>query len=200
MLDEGRTFDAARLLKKALHVRNEIGDRWGVSESLVGLARVAAVTRQANTAARLCGAADQLRSSVPPIDEDILAQLKSTIRRQLGTQAFNQAYRAGMVAPLVDIVTEALAIGADPTSRNGRRLTRMQSEVLSHLASGLTNREIGQALCRSSRTIDKHVAAILRATGATSRTGAVALAIQQGLLDLPARDEPALSVHSIAAG
>jgi DNA-binding NarL/FixJ family response regulator len=49
-------------------------------------------------------------------------------------------------------------------------------EVLELLAEGLSNREIGQRLFLSTRTVDHHVSALLQKLGAGSRARAAALA------------------------
>ena len=55
-------------------------------------------------------------------------------------------------------------------------LTTREREVLSWLARGSTNRQIGMALHVSPRTIEKHVERILAKLGATNRTVAALLA------------------------
>ena len=61
-------------------------------------------------------------------------------------------------------------------------LTRRQMDVLSCLAEGKTNAQVGEALFISPKTVDHHVSAILGKLGASSRGEAVALARQAGLL------------------
>jgi len=56
---------------------------------------------------------------------------------------------------------------ADPATQLG--LTDRQLDVLELVAAGATNREIGQQLRLSVRTVDKHVAAILARLGVRSR-------------------------------
>jgi DNA-binding NarL/FixJ family response regulator len=55
-------------------------------------------------------------------------------------------------------------------------LTRQEREVLALVASGLTNREIGQDLFISEGTASVHVSNILGKVGVTRRTQAAALA------------------------
>jgi DNA-binding NarL/FixJ family response regulator len=55
-------------------------------------------------------------------------------------------------------------------------LTAREREVLSWLARGSTNQQIGMALHVSPRTIEKHVERILAKLGATNRTVAALLA------------------------
>jgi DNA-binding CsgD family transcriptional regulator len=61
-------------------------------------------------------------------------------------------------------------------------LTSRELEVLSFLARGLTNPEIGLELSLGARTVGTHVEHILGKMGCTSRTGAVALATAQSIV------------------
>jgi DNA-binding CsgD family transcriptional regulator len=61
-------------------------------------------------------------------------------------------------------------------------LTSRELEVLSLLARGLTNPEIGIELSLGARTVGTHVEHILSKMGCASRTGAVALAAAQSIV------------------
>jgi DNA-binding CsgD family transcriptional regulator len=56
--------------------------------------------------------------------------------------------------------------------------TARESEVLELLRQGLTYREIAARLVLSPKTVDKHVASIMRRTGTSNRTAAVVTAMQ----------------------
>ncbi|TQS16325.1 AAA family ATPase [Microbispora sp. SCL1-1] len=60
-------------------------------------------------------------------------------------------------------------------------LTTREREVLAHVAAGLANREIGDRLFISQKTVSVHVSNILAKLGVTSRTQAAAVALQEGL-------------------
>jgi DNA-binding NarL/FixJ family response regulator len=60
-------------------------------------------------------------------------------------------------------------------------LTPRELEVLSLVAAGLTNREIGAALFMSEKTASVHVSRILAKLGVRSRTQAAAVAARAGL-------------------
>lgn len=72
----------------------------------------------------------------------------------------------------------------DPTSpcpdRDYGSLTDRQREVLAHLATGMSNKEIARALRISESTVKVHVAATFRQLGVHNRVGAVAVLQGQG--------------------
>ncbi len=55
----------------------------------------------------------------------------------------------------------------------GRRLTAREAEVLEHLREGRRNHEIGAALGIATKTVETHVANLLRKLGVQNRTQAV---------------------------
>ncbi len=57
-----------------------------------------------------------------------------------------------------------------------------EREVANLLARGLSDRVAAEQLCLSPKTVEKHVSAILRKTGTTSRTAAVVACIERGWL------------------
>ena len=69
-----------------------------------------------------------------------------------------------------------------PTRDNPAQLTPRQLDVLVHLVDGKTSIEIGDALYVSSRTVDNHVAEILRKLDVGSRKEAVAAAKDKGIV------------------
>ena len=70
---------------------------------------------------------------------------------------------------------------AQPRGRTGL-LSPRERGVLRLVAAGLSNRQIGQTLSISERTVKFHVTAILNKLGADNRAQAVALAAERGLL------------------
>ena len=65
------------------------------------------------------------------------------------------------------------------------RLTARELDVLTLLAIGFSNTEIGARLVASPRTASTHVEHILAKLGQASRTGAAAMAVERGYLRLP---------------
>ncbi|WP_438855931.1 helix-turn-helix transcriptional regulator [Agromyces sp. M3QZ16-3] len=63
----------------------------------------------------------------------------------------------------------------------GDELTARERQVLELVADGLSNRQIGERLFISTKTVSVHVSAILRKLGAASRTEAAAIARSHGI-------------------
>jgi DNA-binding CsgD family transcriptional regulator/tetratricopeptide (TPR) repeat protein len=69
------------------------------------------------------------------------------------------------------------------TKANPGGLTARQLEVLALVAAGMRNAEIAESLILSRRTIDSHIAAIMRKLDAGTRTQAVLRATDLGILE-----------------
>lgn len=77
---------------------------------------------------------------------------------------------------LLTLVEETLAAPASALS--GLKLTARETEVLSWVAQGKTNREIGMILGASERTVQKHLERVFQKLGVESRTAATLKAWQ----------------------
>jgi DNA-binding NarL/FixJ family response regulator len=67
-------------------------------------------------------------------------------------------------------------------------LTPREIEVLSLVARGLGNKEVGDMLGTASGTVKAHVQSILSKLGAKDRTHAVTIALRRGILHLHSPD------------
>ena len=56
--------------------------------------------------------------------------------------------------------------------------------MLRHVAKGLGNKEIAQAIGRSAETVKAHLESIFQKLGAKDRTHAVTIALQRGIIHL----------------
>ncbi|WP_052436397.1 LuxR family transcriptional regulator [Georgenia sp. SUBG003] len=76
-------------------------------------------------------------------------------------------------------------LGADPDLRSldgSRLLTERETEVLSLVVTGATNRAIAAELVLSERTVDRHVSNIFAKLGVSSRAAATARALELQLV------------------
>jgi DNA-binding NarL/FixJ family response regulator len=64
-------------------------------------------------------------------------------------------------------------------------LTEREVEVLTYMARGLSNKEIGALVGRTEGTIKVHVLHILQKLDAADRTAAVTIGLQRGIIHLP---------------
>lgn len=84
------------------------------------------------------------------------------------------------------LASEAASLLISATTRPpalGHDLTDREREVLSLMIGGLNNREIGEKLVISSSTVKNHVSSILSKLGTNSRTQAVALAVENHIVE-----------------
>jgi len=97
-------------------------------------------------------------------------------------RALIAAARGEMALP-PDIAGQALAALARGDSALPpivEPLTERESDVLHLLASGMTNKDIAQALIISVRTVEAHLRSIYSKLGVDSRTEAALWAVQNG--------------------
>jgi NarL family two-component system response regulator YdfI len=73
-------------------------------------------------------------------------------------------------------------LATDPYLPQGEPLTARESEILSLLAEGAGNKEIGSRLHISEHTVKYHVSSILSKLGAATRTEAVSRGYKEGLI------------------
>jgi DNA-binding NarL/FixJ family response regulator len=155
-------------------------------------------------AARLLGGAEVLREAHQVADYplfDMVGTLAS-IRAELGGEAMAACWAEGRAFSPAEVVAEAMFVGevedgtpiqilvvrSQPQAfayRDGA-LTDRQIDVLRLVAAGRSNREIGEALAVSDRTVERHLTAIYGALDVDRRSAAVARAIALGLIQEPA--------------
>jgi DNA-binding NarL/FixJ family response regulator len=73
-----------------------------------------------------------------------------------------------------------------PTNGDGQHrpeasLTQRETDIMSLLAEGKSNREISRSLFLSEKTVKAHLAAIFRKLGVTNRTQAAMAAVSMGI-------------------
>jgi len=85
----------------------------------------------------------------------------------------------GMAARAVDTAARLQRDEFWPGARHG--LTQRESEILSYVVSGLSNRGIAAKLVIGDETVKSHLRSIYRKLGVGDRTGAVATALREGI-------------------
>jgi DNA-binding CsgD family transcriptional regulator len=162
-------------------VRVNVGDKWGIAESLEGAGRLAAALGQFERAMWLADAAASLAEATFIVDSPLrIAECNRRLgmaRRALGRAAADLAYTRGKAMVLDDAIAYAFAPNSPSKPRDRSKvegatgpLTRRECEVVALVAQGLTNRDIAAKLILSERTVERHVENILSRLTLTSRT------------------------------
>ena len=85
------------------------------------------------------------------------------------------------------MATKFLTHPEHPSNPSTDHLTKRELQILTHLALGLSNKEIGSLLSISLETVKEHVQNVLRKLKANDRTEAAVWALRKGVptLKLP---------------
>ncbi|MCH9732475.1 MAG: response regulator transcription factor [Actinomycetia bacterium] len=116
------------------------------------------------------GAAGYLLKSIS--SEELVRQLEFV-------HAGETAIDPGMAARAVDTAARLQRDEFWPGARQG--LTQRESEILSFVVNGLSNRAIASKLVIGDETVKTHLSSIYRKLGVNDRTGAVATALREGI-------------------
>jgi predicted ATPase/DNA-binding CsgD family transcriptional regulator len=197
----GGDYDlAAGSLAENLRLNQACGQRLGIARGLEAFAALAAAQQQPERAARLAGAACQLRESlghgsgIGPRIEEVL----EFARARLGASAAAALFAEGREMTAEDAAGFALGSGreqpasgpaepawTDPARPGGAHrppnpLTKREHEIVLLISKGLSNKEIADELVISPATAARHVANILAKLGFTSRTQVASWATRYG--------------------
>ncbi|MFT4037656.1 MAG: LuxR C-terminal-related transcriptional regulator [Thermomicrobiales bacterium] len=184
---QGDAALAASLLSEAIDAASVTRDPRQTTSLLLALASLLIDRGQPELGAQLLGTANRLATTlhVPfdPNERLLRERASSQARLALRERAFVAALAAGhtmaadaMLARAQAAITpRRLVPGPSPISPR-------EAEVLSLAASGLTDREIADALFLSQRTVSNHVARSLAKMGVRNRHEAINLAAQMGWL------------------
>lgn len=104
--------------------------------------------------------------------EELVRQLESV-------RSGSTAIDAGLAARAVDTAARMQRDEFWPGARQG--LTQRESEILSFVVTGLSNRGIANKLVIGDETVKSHLRSIYRKLGVSDRTGAVAVALREGI-------------------
>jgi DNA-binding CsgD family transcriptional regulator len=140
---------------------NDLSDRWATATALLREAEAAASIAAADRAATALREAHSIAFDLDAAP--LLAEIDAVSRRT----------RVSVEAPT--------RVALDENSAHRLGLTPRETEVLTLVAAGRTNRQIGDELFVSDKTASVHVSNILRKLGVTSRVDAAAVAQRLGI-------------------
>jgi non-specific serine/threonine protein kinase len=185
--DQGDSTRALNFYREALILGQERPRTRVVVDVIEAVGIVAATTGEAETAARLLGAAEALRKRMGlrfrvQENQAALALAEAACRASLGEVRFAAALAAGRSLTPAEAVAAALAPFSPPEAVSGVSLTPREVEILRLLASGMTDPAIAVALFISPRTVENHVARLFGKLGVRTRAAATAAAISRGLV------------------
>jgi len=120
-----------------------------------------------------------------PIKSAIQAGAIGYVLKNISVEDMAAALRAAArgQATLSPAATQALVAATARPPEPEYHLTERERELLSLLAKGLSNPEIADRLTISLSTVKFHISSILAKLGASSRTEAVAIALEKHLVD-----------------
>jgi non-specific serine/threonine protein kinase len=186
-LDLGRVDEAAESWKESLSVFSVVNDWFGIIWCLVGLSLVSAGRHQDDRALRLAGAADRLTREYSlttwPFRARQLEDARKHAHGRLGTGRGEAAWENGHAMTTDEALEYALGEErpAEEVLTDHGPLSRREREVVTMVASGMTNKEIAQRLFIAERTAEGHVERIRNKLDVRSRTEVATWAVAHGL-------------------
>ena len=119
------------------------------------------------------------------VQEALQAGAISYLLKNISGEDLAEAIRSSYAgrSMLAKEAVEALVRADQEENVVGDDLTLREREVLGYLTKGMTNPEIAQELSISRSTVKAHVSSILSKLGVSNRAEAIALAIQNHLVD-----------------
>jgi DNA-binding NarL/FixJ family response regulator len=171
--------------KEALAISWDFQDYPELIACLNGLVSAAGASGNDLRAVRLAAGASRL-SSESLIRSDMWPERQAEesllhSRDRLGKGGSEAAWKEGWAMSLDRLMDYALGESETETRVVGGPLTRREKEVAELVAAGLTNRQIGERLFISWRTVEGHLERIRHKLGARSRTGVATWAVEHGL-------------------
>jgi RNA polymerase sigma factor (sigma-70 family) len=137
----------------------------------------------------------QLRKSQPSLRSVVLTNYHSDeeVFRAITAGAMGYVLKSATMEQILEAIRSVHRgerfIPANIAQQVAQRVSRAQlspreTEVLQLIAKGLRNREIADQLFISENTVRNHILKLLEKLGTTSRTEALATAVQQGLVQM----------------
>ena len=159
-----------------------------------GTALAAAAWNQPEEAARLLGAAEALTDqsgarTMIATDRAARQRALEAVQASLGGARFRAAWSDGRQLTMNRAIADVQAIvpleaAADQArAQSAIKLSPREEDVLGLLVTGISDREMADALFLGVRTVEVHVSRIRAKLGVRTRTAAVAAALAAGLVN-----------------
>jgi predicted ATPase/DNA-binding SARP family transcriptional activator/DNA-binding CsgD family transcriptional regulator len=189
-LGKGDHHQTRMLYEKGLRGSKQLKTMNGARLHLHISAALAGAQGRAVRSACLWGATEVMREAIgtifSPAERRAYGPYIEAARAQLDEAAWEKAYTEGKTMTLEEAIEYALSGEKEPPPSAAPApeglpavLTRREQEVANFVARGLTNRHIAKELVVSERTVEKHVANILKKLGLHSREQVAASMIQR---------------------
>lgn len=174
-LAEGNPDKARRDANEALSIGARNGSRLCLPDLLEFQARSAVHAGDYIESARLLGAANAIRQRTGevrfPMHEDGYLGALTEVRNQLGDNAFADAWAEGSALSSDEAIARALR-GRGERKRPATgwdSLTPAELDVVRLVSQGMSNKDIGERLFISPRTVQAHLTHVYTKLGMTSR-------------------------------
>jgi two-component system, NarL family, response regulator YdfI len=199
----------AHSMRVGLHTMLEIDPRFQVVAEAADLSESGLLSRPADlivmafwniTSADLLRSLQDIGSSIPilllaeePLAPQLLNNLNNRTWGVLPIDAAQDELLAGVsalaaglwvAAPqmMTKLFSQAAVTLSSIDDGESEPLTPRESEILQHVAQGLTNKQIAWKLSISEHTVKFHISSIYSKLGATNRTEAVRMGARQGII------------------
>jgi predicted ATPase/DNA-binding CsgD family transcriptional regulator len=179
-------LEEATTIFRDLGLKGRVFDGYtGVSHCLIFFADISMTEDRIEQAVRLLGASTSIQA---PVDDWLEAWrttsdgILATAHVQLEDKRYETVWNEGQAMSFEEAVSYAIEKSqTEPDNPLPDGLSNREVEVAVLLVEGLTNREIGERLFISERTVANHVQSVLNKTGSGNRAEAAAYAIRNGL-------------------
>jgi predicted ATPase/DNA-binding NarL/FixJ family response regulator len=192
----GNARVAAEYLDESLDISLAISYTLGTIDALAGSAAVMASLGEQAQAIRLLAASDAARAAIGSPRQLHQAQFDRTrqqVQSVVSADAFDAAWQEGRGWQLAEAVAHARTLLREvegdntapleqPSEADSFGLTERERDVLKLLIEGKSDRQIGDALSISHRTVMRHVEHILGKLEVESRTAAATFAVRHQLV------------------
>jgi DNA-binding CsgD family transcriptional regulator len=188
--------NAVALFLDSLDAWRKIGNKEGLVDWLPCVATLAIACRWHELGVRLLAAVERASETIgyrfePPElarQEQALDVAQSTLGLAAYTEAMAEGRRLTLESAIATATELLTALREEPAAKEEQKkpapygLTRRELDVLRLLIDGRSDRQIGDALSISHRTVMSHVEHILNKLDVDSRTAAATQAVRLGLV------------------